>query len=97
MTALQKTQQASESVRFRNLHPTNGQKLLLTPVVEVGKTWKKLRRSTILSEDQQSQLTWIPEISQTLDHQPGSNTSWYKAPNTYTVEDHQVWVQLQNP
>jgi hypothetical protein len=23
-------------------------------------------------EDQQSQLIWIPEISQTLDHQPGS-------------------------
>jgi hypothetical protein len=23
-------------------------------------------------EDQQSQLTWTPRISQTLDHQPGS-------------------------
>jgi hypothetical protein len=36
MTALQKTQQASERVRCRYLHPTNGQKQLI-PVVELGK------------------------------------------------------------
>jgi hypothetical protein len=47
MTALQKTQQAAEGVRCRYLHPTNGQKLL-TPVVESGKSWKKLRRRTTL-------------------------------------------------
>jgi hypothetical protein len=41
MTALQKTQQAAERVIFRYLHPTNGQKLL-TPVVELEKSWKKL-------------------------------------------------------
>jgi hypothetical protein len=34
--------------------------------------WKKLRRRVILQEDQQSQLIWIPEISQTLDHQTDS-------------------------
>jgi hypothetical protein len=34
--------------------------------------WKKLRRRAILEEDQQSQLIWIPEIFQTLDHQPGT-------------------------
>jgi hypothetical protein len=47
MTALQKTQQAAERVRCRYLHPINGQKLL-TPVVELGKSWKKLRRRTTL-------------------------------------------------
>jgi hypothetical protein len=62
MTALWKTQQAAERVRYRYLHPTNGQKQL-TPVVEL-----KLREKVT----QQSQLIWTPEISQTLDHQPGS-------------------------
>jgi hypothetical protein len=56
MTALQKTQQASERDRCRYLYLTNGQKLL-TPVVELGGSWKKLRRRATLSEDQQSQLT----------------------------------------
>ena len=40
-----KVQQAAERVRCRYLHPTNGQKLV-TPVVELGKSWKKLRRAT---------------------------------------------------
>jgi hypothetical protein len=57
MTALQKTQQATERVRCRYLHSNNGQKQL-TPVVELGKSWKKLRRRKTLEEDQQSQLTW---------------------------------------
>ena len=35
------------------LHPTNGQKLVTT-VVELGKSWKKLRRNANLEEDQQS-------------------------------------------
>jgi hypothetical protein len=43
MTTFWKTQQAAERVRGRYLHPTNGQKLL-TPVVELGKGWKKLRK-----------------------------------------------------
>jgi hypothetical protein len=47
MTALKKTQQAAEKVRCRYLHPTNGQELL-TPVIELGKSWKKLRRRAIL-------------------------------------------------
>jgi hypothetical protein len=50
---------------------TNGQKSL-TPVVELGKDWKKLKRRVIPLGDQQSQLTWNPKISQTLSHQPGS-------------------------
>jgi hypothetical protein len=38
---------ASERVRCRYLHPTNEQKLL-TPVFELGKSWKKLRiRATL--------------------------------------------------
>ena len=47
MTALQKIQQAAERVRCRYLHPTNGKKLL-TPVVELGENWKKLRRRVTL-------------------------------------------------
>jgi hypothetical protein len=43
MTALRKTQQAAEKASCRYLHPTKGQKLL-TPVVEIGKSWQKLRR-----------------------------------------------------
>ena len=43
-----------------------------TPVVELGKGWKKLRRRAVQQEDQQSQLTWIPGISKTLSHQLGS-------------------------
>ena len=43
MTALQEAQQAAERLRCRYLHLTNGQKLG-TPVVELGKSWKKLRR-----------------------------------------------------
>ena len=47
MTTLWKTQQAAERVRGRYLHPTNGQKLV-TPVAELGKSWKKLRRRATL-------------------------------------------------
>ena len=47
MTTLQKAQQATENVRCRYLHPTNGQKLL-TPVVELGKGRKKLRKRVTL-------------------------------------------------
>jgi hypothetical protein len=71
MTTFQKTRRAAERVRCRDLHPTNGQKLL-TPIVELGKSWKKLRKMVILLEVQQSQLTWTTEISQILEHWPGS-------------------------
>jgi hypothetical protein len=47
MTALWKTQQAIKRVRGRYLHPTSGQKFL-TPVFELGKSWKKLRRKVTL-------------------------------------------------
>jgi hypothetical protein len=47
MTTLQKTQQAAERLRGRYLHPTNGQKLL-TPMLELGKGWKKLKRRAAL-------------------------------------------------
>jgi hypothetical protein len=71
MTAFWKIQQAAERVRCRYLHPTNGQNLV-TPVVELGKSYKNLKRSLTLWEDQQSQLTWTFRISQTLSHQLGS-------------------------
>jgi hypothetical protein len=37
-------------------------------MVELGKGWRKLRRRVIPYENQLSQLTWIPEISQTLSY-----------------------------
>jgi hypothetical protein len=42
------------------------------PVIELAKSWKKLRRRVTLQEDQQSQLTCTLEISQILEHQPGN-------------------------
>jgi hypothetical protein len=47
MIALLKVQQAGERVRCSYLHPTNGQKLL-TSVVELLISWKKLRRRVTL-------------------------------------------------
>jgi hypothetical protein len=67
MTALRKTKQAAGRVRCGYLYPTNGQRLL-TPVVELGRDWKRLGRRMTLWEKQQSQLTWTSEISQTLNH-----------------------------
>ena len=43
----------------------------MTPVVELEKSWKKLRRRrATLKEDKQSQMSRFPKISQTLSHQP---------------------------
>jgi hypothetical protein len=53
MTTLQKAQQATERIRCRYLHPTSGQKMM-TSVVELGKSWKKLRRRVTPWKDQQS-------------------------------------------
>jgi hypothetical protein len=47
MIALQKTKQAAENFRCRYLYPTNGQKLM-TPVAELRKSWRKLRRRVTL-------------------------------------------------
>jgi hypothetical protein len=47
LTVLRKTQQTADRVRCRHLHPINGQELL-TPVVELRKSWKKLRRRVTL-------------------------------------------------
>ena len=43
MAALREAQQAADQDRHRYLHPSNKQKPG-TPVVKVGKVWKKLRR-----------------------------------------------------
>jgi hypothetical protein len=72
LTALWKTQQAAERVRCSYLYLINGQKQL-TPVVELGKSWKKQRKR---EEDPAGRpavsINIDPEISQTLDHQTGS-------------------------
>jgi hypothetical protein len=47
MVALQVPQQTTDQDRYRYLNPTNGLKPE-TPVVELGKDWKKLRRSATL-------------------------------------------------
>jgi hypothetical protein len=65
MSALQKTQQEAEKVRCRHLHPTNGQKLL-TPVVQLGKSWKKLRT--------EGDAVGRPTVSVNLDFQDLSDT-----------------------
>ena len=44
----------------------------MTPVVKLGESWKKLSRQAKLSEDKNSQITWTPDISQTLNYQAGS-------------------------
>jgi hypothetical protein len=46
-------------------------------------------------EDQQSQLTWTLEISQTLSHQQVTYNSWYEAPNTDTAEHCPFWPQWE--
>ena len=51
MAVLREAQQAAEGDIGRYLHSSNGQKLV-TPVVELGKTWKKLRRRAALWEEQ---------------------------------------------
>jgi hypothetical protein len=67
--------------RCRYLHPTNGLKLG-TPVAELRKGWKKLRRVTT-KEDQQSQLTWpLRSLRHTTTNQ-GAYSSWYEAANTH--------------
>ena len=53
ITALQKAQQAAEKVRCGYLHPINRQNLV-TPLIELGKSWKRLRRIATLKENQQS-------------------------------------------
>lgn len=44
-------------------------------------------------EDQKSQYTWTPKISQVLICQPGSVHTVIEAPNTYTADDYPVWHQ----
>jgi hypothetical protein len=56
MSTLLETQQTAERARCIYLCPTNGQ-ISTTPVVELRKGWKKLRRRATPQEDQQSQLT----------------------------------------
>jgi hypothetical protein len=67
MTALQKTQQAAERLRGRNLHQTNGQKQL-TPVVEVGKTKRSWEKANPVGGPAVS-INLDAEISQTLYNQ----------------------------
>jgi hypothetical protein len=50
MAALREAQQAAERVRCGHLHWSNGQKSE-TSVVELGKSWKKLRRRVTLEKD----------------------------------------------
>jgi hypothetical protein len=70
-TAFQKIQQAAEIIPCNiYIHPISRQKST-GPCGWMGKSCKKLKR-TILKEDQQSQLNWTPEISQTLVHQGGN-------------------------
>jgi hypothetical protein len=53
------------------------------PCCWIREGWSKLRRRAILYKDQQPQVIWTTEISQTLDHQ--TDIIWYEAPNTHTA------------
>ena len=72
MAALQEAQQDTDQDRCRYSHPTNGLKSG-TPMVELGKSWKKLRREgdpigiPAISTNLDPQ-----DLSDTLRHQPGS-------------------------
>jgi hypothetical protein len=69
MAAFWKAQQA-ERIRYRNLHPTNAQKLG-THVVDREKLEKaKVEQALIRRQEVSTNLD--PEISQSLSHQPGS-------------------------
>jgi hypothetical protein len=58
MAALQKTQQATERVRCRYLHPTNRQKQLI-PVVELGKAERSWGEGQHFSDIQQNIRTLL--------------------------------------
>lgn len=68
-----------------------------TAVVELRKGWKKLKRLATPKEDQKSQLSQTPEISQTLSPQPAAYKNWWEDPDAYTAEDCLVWPQWENP
>jgi len=53
---------AAETVRYRYLHPTNGQRLV-SPVVELGKSWKKVRRRATLRKTISLNLPGPGELS----------------------------------
>jgi hypothetical protein len=72
MTALRKSQQAAEWIRGSYLHPVNGQKLL-TPVVELGESWRKLKsRATCRRTSSLNYFGPLRSLRYLLDHQPGS-------------------------
>jgi hypothetical protein len=91
MKVLRKTQQAAERVRCRYLHPTNAQKRLL-PVVELGKSWKKLRRRGPCRKTSSLNNSWPLRSLKHCITKPAAYTSWYEASNTQTVENQQVCV-----
>jgi hypothetical protein len=85
MTALWETQQAAERVRWRYLHPTNGQKQL-TPVVELGKVVGGQAFSINL-DPSRSLKHWTTKQA--------AYTSWYEAPNTHIAEDCRVCIHSE--
>jgi hypothetical protein len=87
MITFQKMQQAAKRVRCRYLYPTNGQKQLT--LVELGKaerSWEgqPCRRTNSLN------YSGPPRSFKHWATKKAAYTSWYEAPNTYTVED--CWV-----
>jgi hypothetical protein len=94
MAVLWEAQQAAGWDRGRYSHPTNGQKR--GPLwLNSGRGWIRLRR-VIPWEDQQSHLTWTPEISQSLSHQPGSHSKDHPSapPPTY-MQQRAAWSGLR--
>jgi hypothetical protein len=94
MTALQKNEQASERVRCRYLHPSNGQKLL-TPVIELGKKLEEAKEESNPVEGPAISIKLDPrDLSDTMPPIRQHTPTDIK-PSTYTAEDCQVWVQSE--
>lgn len=65
-----------------------------TPAFELEKGWKKLGYRVIPLENQQSQITQIPESAQTLSHQH-TRQHTRTAPETHTAENSLIWLQWE--
>jgi hypothetical protein len=66
----------AEKDRYRYLHPASGQNLV-TPMVEMERSLRTLRRRVLLWEDQKSQLTWTPiSLGQSLQPESIQQLIW---------------------
>lgn len=85
-------EQATQRVKCRCSHLTNGQKPW-TPVVELGKSWKKLRWGRPHRKTRNFKKPGSLRCVRHWTTNQAEYTSWYDAHNTCTAEDCLVWTQ----